>query len=673
MKKTMAMATALALGLALASCEKAPVVGDEPGERQTGFGERAAEVAQTEIDAGRDAARVTRTTDAPPKSAHGVECFRLADAELTVIARPPRIVSSKAFALLGLLAAEARLLPRKVRHKPLDEALRELTGVGPADMESVTFELSFTRRMRDVRFLLTAVTLQPVDQVAVVTQIMESTGEKLNPLGRHAGVSVYGFGRGDEAVIAFVEPRLVVLGSPLAVRVGLENHAAGRPAQVRVPVEKSLASAPKGSDVVVAFVPPAEAVREIAEEWAHETRTDGKPLLEMETLSANAKLGEQVEIEGRVSFRSEVAARAAASAETFRRNILAELVDDVPPEFRFLVDALRGLKIEGGADVLTASARFGIDEAALADQEVRRRGRPDRRARSNETAAVAALRTYLAAQSQFHRTDFYDKGFLTYANPKDGKGFPDLYQIGGPGSGGAVLKLMDLSFAKATTPERARAGYCFVDLVYDDYTVDCGLCAVPAEYGETGVHTFIIDVTGVVYRTDNGGKPLTSYPANMAGWVPVGSDPSRPARRRRRAPVLFKSQLEVLKMKSASNLKQIGYGCHLWSADHDEQFPPSLQALLEKRYIKDRKVFECPAQPGGTGYVYVKGLKAADRPDLVLAHEKDGCFTDGRNALFIGGNVQWMSDGRFRAALKKTRDFLRSKGRKTGVGGEELF
>ncbi len=103
---------------------------------------------------------------------------------------------------------------------------------------------------------------------------------------------------------------------------------------------------------------------------------------------------------------------------------------------------------------------------------------------------------------------------------KDGKGLADLYKL----PNGKHLKLIDMLFARATSADSPRAGYYFVDIKYDDYTIDCTLCAVPARYGATGRNTFIIDVTGVAYQKDNGGKPVTVYPdVAKAGWIPVGS------------------------------------------------------------------------------------------------------------------------------------------------------
>ncbi len=146
---------------------------------------------------------------------------------------------------------------------------------------------------------------------------------------------------------------------------------------------------------------------------------------------------------------------------------------------------------------------------------------------------IAALRAYLGAQGTFQRVDRYGKGKLLYANPKDGIGFPDLYRIGGPLAvpDGTEIKLIDLALARATSPETNKAGYWFVEITSDavpgrpyDYTKDCGLCAVPAKYRETALHTFVIDIRGTVYRNDNGGKPVTVFPdVAKNGWLPVGS------------------------------------------------------------------------------------------------------------------------------------------------------
>ena len=148
-----------------------------------------------------------------------------------------------------------------------------------------------------------------------------------------------------------------------------------------------------------------------------------------------------------------------------------------------------------------------------------------------EETSLATLRMYLSAQNIFHRKDFYGIGRKVYANPTDGVGFPDLYQLGGPGSGGEVLDLIGLSMARAVPGGEPRGGYLYCDITGDpngpwDYSVDCGLCAYPAERGRKWPrYTRIIDVTGAVYQKDIGGEPVTIWPDVEAdGWVPVGGE-----------------------------------------------------------------------------------------------------------------------------------------------------
>ena len=155
-----------------------------------------------------------------------------------------------------------------------------------------------------------------------------------------------------------------------------------------------------------------------------------------------------------------------------------------------------------------------------------------RRIASTETSAIAALRTYLGAQSTFHRKDYYGLGWLIYVNPWNGTGLPDLYEIGGLDSGGQVLNLIDRTFAQAKMGGTRRAGYYFCEMLGNagqgpyDFSVDCGLCAFPAEYERTGRNTFLIDATGTVYQKDTQGWPVWIYPADPAaeGWIPVGGE-----------------------------------------------------------------------------------------------------------------------------------------------------
>ena len=156
---------------------------------------------------------------------------------------------------------------------------------------------------------------------------------------------------------------------------------------------------------------------------------------------------------------------------------------------------------------------------------------------SNESAAIAGLRTYLGAQSTFQRTDRYGKDRLVFANPTDGAGYVDLFEIGYAGGAPtpAALKLIDLAFAQAAVDLAstvAKCGYVFDDLTADatagDYNFGsaCGLAACPATHGKTGLNSFVVDLTGTVYKKDLGSSvtaPVTTFPdAATDGWLPMG-------------------------------------------------------------------------------------------------------------------------------------------------------
>ncbi len=169
---------------------------------------------------------------------------------------------------------------------------------------------------------------------------------------------------------------------------------------------------------------------------------------------------------------------------------------------------------------------------------------------SNESAAIAGCRAYLGAQGTFQRVDRYDIGGLVYAGPGNaaGSGYPDLFQIDYGGTPDATaIKLVDLAFANADASgaNAAKSGYVFDDIttsvidgdyaatvgapdVIGHYVNACGLFAAPVEHNSTGLHAFVIDLTGTVYKLDakKAGAdvaPLTTYPDTSTDvWLPVG-------------------------------------------------------------------------------------------------------------------------------------------------------
>lgn len=152
---------------------------------------------------------------------------------------------------------------------------------------------------------------------------------------------------------------------------------------------------------------------------------------------------------------------------------------------------------------------------------------------ANESAAVAATRTYCSAQNTFRRTDYDNDTVLEYAQELYGSGssadaaakntvgsnVDGLYQLNGATT---VLALIDLAFAKAEgIPMGAgspKAGYVFMvqhkfvnpttaaaENYYNasnDMTIGYGLSAAPFQYDSTGRSNFQVNVQGTVYQKD---------------------------------------------------------------------------------------------------------------------------------------------------------------------------
>jgi type II secretory pathway pseudopilin PulG len=152
---------------------------------------------------------------------------------------------------------------------------------------------------------------------------------------------------------------------------------------------------------------------------------------------------------------------------------------------------------------------------------------------ANEGAAASNLKAYLTAQEQY-RTNNY-----SYVGDNGGDGTPatqKLYAdehtwLGGNGAHVNVnddpLTLLSQPVADAVSVASSYNGYYYVDHANikgaaRQNKFNHGLSACPAEYGQTGVNTFIICQEGTVYQQDQGATvETTDFPADPAadGWI----------------------------------------------------------------------------------------------------------------------------------------------------------
>lgn len=119
------------------------------------------------------------------------------------------------------------------------------------------------------------------------------------------------------------------------------------------------------------------------------------------------------------------------------------------------------------------------------------------------------------------------------------------------------------------------------------------------------------------------------------------------------APGAMKVREKARRTKCQNNLKQITLAISSYLEDHNEQYPPSLDALYD-RYIDDVEVFKCPssghptpANPAAGDYEYRTGLSPNSKSTEAIVEDKDGNHTDGVNVLRVGGQVTFQPDGEF--------------------------
>jgi hypothetical protein len=135
------------------------------------------------------------------------------------------------------------------------------------------------------------------------------------------------------------------------------------------------------------------------------------------------------------------------------------------------------------------------------------------------------------------------------------------------------------------------------------------------------------------------------------------------------------------------NVQQIGYSLIGYAGVHDGMFPASLGVLMKEGYLTSWKPFICPSSkdrpPEGFptdsqtdlkkqdlavlntvedwgSYVYVKGLKYENRPDVIVLYEKAGHHGErGRCCFFDDGHVQLLSETEFQDHMKAQETELR--------------
>jgi hypothetical protein len=133
-------------------------------------------------------------------------------------------------------------------------------------------------------------------------------------------------------------------------------------------------------------------------------------------------------------------------------------------------------------------------------------------------------------------------------------------------------------------------------------------------------------------------------------------------------PGLERARERVRRAKSACNLLYITKCCYLYAdaTANQGRFPDDPMALYPN-YLRDWRALINPRLPDqDVGYEYLPGSSLEDDPNVV-AYENvpEDRANEGRNVVVARGNVEWMSDEDFQAALAETRRVQQKAGRST--------
>jgi hypothetical protein len=180
--------------------------------------------------------------------------------------------------------------------------------------------------------------------------------------------------------------------------------------------------------------------------------------------------------------------------------------------------------------------RFATEEG---EQEVL-----DRRIGANEREAIKVMRAYVDAQREYATRDRVGDGVLQYARKlgstpgkRDGLYWPADESKGEEASPFGPLIAASANYLKDRNPGDAYHGYYFRILTRQGKHAAGGpftyiingrmlagfaMAAYPAQYGSSGVMTFVVNNNGVVYQKNRGAsaKPLTEFDPD-ASWSRV--------------------------------------------------------------------------------------------------------------------------------------------------------
>jgi hypothetical protein len=214
------------------------------------------------------------------------------------------------------------------------------------------------------------------------------------------------------------------------------------------------------------------------------------------------------------------------------------------------------------------------------------------------------------------------------------------------------------SFAYADTTYGARGLYPLMLLVQ----TAAASITPDTELNPATIPTLPENLTSMIdgfggWSTDNDGILLSMYgdtsvpastPAFTVAWAATSTGVMLPS--------LFRARELAKRAVSRANLRGIGQACYIYANDHNEQFPESLDALLEAGILIGEKSLLSPRHDG-RAYVYIAGQSPNDDIRNVLAYERF-VGDEGTAVLYLDGHVEWLSEWEARDEIRATYERL---------------
>jgi prepilin-type processing-associated H-X9-DG protein len=128
------------------------------------------------------------------------------------------------------------------------------------------------------------------------------------------------------------------------------------------------------------------------------------------------------------------------------------------------------------------------------------------------------------------------------------------------------------------------------------------------------------------------------------------------------APSMLKAKAKAARYSCEANLKSIGMGLLMYSADNKNKFPADLETMVAKKYLP-AQLLVCTATKSRESYIYRGATITVKDPTwMIMVYEKSGNHKGGRNVLFLDCHTEWVTEERFQELIKKDNEYRRGKG-----------